>query len=187
MKHKSPILGAALALALCAGAAHADPKNGISVNGGLVSSSTTTTVTAGLFRGLAYSYTGSGLSLGVDYQFALNEHLSFNPFLMTSGEGISGIGNNVSGNHGILGLQLRYWLGDAFFGGHLGSYSETLTNYNFNLSTRASGGGAGLVAGWENPNGGLYVLAQFDSAKLNYTNTDTKLKDVRLSVGYRWK
>ncbi len=186
MKHKSPVLGAALALALCAGTVHAEPKNGFSVNGGLISSSTNVTITSGFFNGLTGSYSSSGLSLGLDYQFTLTESLSLNPFLMTSGESVSQA-NNVSASHGILGVQLRYWIGDAFIGAHLASYSEVLKYNNLGISTNASGGGAGLAAGWENPNGGLYVLAQFDSAKLNYTNTNTKFADVRLSVGYRWK
>lgn len=144
------------------------------------------TVTGPFLNGLTGSYSSSGLSLGLDYQFALTDSLSLNPFLMTSGESVSNV-NNVTATHGILGLQLRYWIGDAFVGGHLASYSETLKFGNTGISANASGGGAGLVAGWENPNGGLYVLGQLDSAKLGYANTDTKFNDVRLSVGYRWK
>jgi hypothetical protein len=188
---KSQLLGAALGLALCAGAAQAAPESGFSVNGGLISSSVTTTIvgTGTFLDGTSYSYSGSGLSLGLDYQIALNHSLSLNPFLMLSGETISGLGNNITGNHDILGLQLRYWIGDAFVGGHIGSYSETVTanGNNVSLSTHASGPGGGLVAGWENPNGGIYVMGQLDSAKLNYSYTDTRLTDVRLSVGYRWK
>lgn len=190
MKHKTQLLGAALALAMFAGTAQAAPQNGFSVNGGLISSSVNTTVTGGLFTGLAYSYSGSGLSLGMDYQIALGQNFSLNPFLMLSGETISGLGNNITGNHSILGLQARYWFAQGVFvGGHVGSYSETVTanGTNVTVSTSASGPGAGLVAGWENPNGGLYFMGQIDSAKLNYTNTDTKMTDVRLSVGYRWK
>jgi hypothetical protein len=188
MKRNSQLLGAALALAVCAGTAHAAPENGFSVNGGLVASGTAVTITGGVFKGVAYSYSGSGLSLGVDYQFALGQHFSLNPFLMSSGEAISGLGNSVSGGHGIVGLQGRFWFGSGgFIGAHIGSYSETVTFNKYNISTNASGPGGGLVAGWENPAGGIYVLGQVDSAKLNYVNTDTKYADVRLSVGYRWK
>ncbi|HKB60147.1 MAG TPA: hypothetical protein VKC56_08905 [Gallionellaceae bacterium] len=189
MKRKLQLLGAVLTLALCAGAADAAPKNGFSVNGGLISSSVTTTIvgTGTALDGVSYSYNGSGLSVGFDYQFALNDNLTLNPFVMLSGENISGLGNNITGNHSILGLQLRYWIGDVFIGGHIGGYSETVTNNNYNLSTNASGPGGGLVAGWENPNGGIYMMGQLDSAKLNYGYTDTRLTDVRLSVGDRWK
>lgn len=186
MKRKPLILLGTALLALCAGTAQAAPKNGFSVNGGLINSSTSVTVTGPFLTGLTGSYKSSGISLGLDYQFALTESLSLNPFLMTSGESVSNV-NNVSSNHGILGLQLRYWIGDAFVGAHIGSYSEMLKFGNTGISTSASGGGAGLVAGWENPAGGLYVMGQLDSAKLNVTNTDTKLSGVRLSVGYRWK
>ncbi len=178
MKRNSLILGTAL-LALCAGTAQAAPKNGFSVNGGLVNS----TMNTNLFG----FYVSGGISLGLDYQIALSENFSLNPFLMTSGEGVSGLGNNVSANHGILGLQLRYWVGNAFFGAHIGHYSETLNYNNIGISTNASGGGAGLVAGWENPDGGLYVMGQVDSATINYSNANTTLGAFRFSVGYRWK
>lgn len=188
MKYKSQVLGASLVLALCAGTAYAGPQNGFSINGGLISSNTSTTVTGGFFNGLSYSYSGAGLSLGIDYQFALGNNFSLNPFLMTSGETISGLGSNIVGGHAILGLQARLWLSEAMFvGGHIGSYSETLSNPNMNLQTSASGPGAGLVVGWENPYTGVYVMGQVDSATLNYAGTDTKLTDARLSIGYRWK
>lgn len=193
MKRKSPLLGAALVLALCAGTAHAEPKNGFSVNGGVVSSTTSQTYNTGLFAGQTLTYKGGGLSLGLDYQFAINEHFSINPFLMTSGESVSVNNvtfNNVSANHGILGVQFRYWPnGGAYVGGHIGSYSEQI-NYTFNnvtYHTNASGGGVGLVAGWENPAGGFYVQGQLDSAKFGYSNANTKFTDARLSIGYRWK
>lgn len=186
MKRKSLILLATLALST--GTAYASPRDGFSVNAGLISSSTSTTITSGFFNGLSYSYSGSGLSLGVDYQIALSNHFSLNPFLMTSGEAVSGLGSNISGGHGILGLQARFWFAQGIFaGGHIGSYSEVLNDNNYNLQTTASGPGVGLIAGWEDPNSGLYVFGQVDSAKLNYADTDTKLTDIRLSIGYRWK
>lgn len=194
MKRKSIILGAALLalLALCAGTAQAAPQNGFSLNGGFISSSTDQTYTTGLFTGQTLTYKGGGISLGLDYQFVINENFSINPFLMTSGETVS-VNNvtlyNVTSNHGILGVQFRYWIGDVYVGGHIGSYSEQL-NYrigNAGFSTNASGGGAGLVAGWENPNGGFYVQGQLDSSKPKYTNANTKLIGTRLSLGYRWK
>jgi hypothetical protein len=121
--------------------------------------------------------------LGLDYQFAINNQFSISPFLMSSGESSSV--NNLTAGHGILGAQLRYWAGDMFFGGHLGNYSEVFTNNGTSIS--GSGGGAGLVAGWENPNGGMYVMGQVDSATVKYSTFDIKFTASRLSVGYRWK
>jgi hypothetical protein len=77
-----------------------------------------------------------------------------------------------------------------FFGGHLGGYSEVLTasSGSVSASLSGSGGGAGLVAGWEKPDGGWYVMGQLDSATIKYSGfADTKLSAFRLSAGYRWK
>jgi len=160
----------------------AEPKNGFGLNAGLVSHSRDC-------GGCAGSST-SGLSIGLDYQFALSDNWSISPFLMTSGE----TSKNVPGttvNHGILGAQLRYWAGDMFFGGHLGSYSEVITATvgSISASISGSGGGAGLVAGWEKPDGGLYVMGQLDSATIDYPSptADVKFSAFRLSAGYRWK
>lgn len=162
------------------GTAFANPQNGFSLNAG--SASHTMTPQSG-----GSSYSTSGLSLGLDYQIALANKFSLSPFLMTSAESTNV--SNVTAGHGILGLQLRYWAGNMFFGGHVGSYSEvqTLTIGSATVSTSGSGGGAGLVAGWENPNGGFYVMGQLDSANIKYSTAETKLAGFRLSIGYRWK
>lgn len=171
------LLNTAILFVLLTGTAMADPKNGFSLNAGVSSHSRDCGVCAGSST--------SGLSIGADYQFALSDTLSISPFLMSSGETAS----NTSGTtyaHGILGAQLRYWAGDMFFGGHLGSYTEVLTNGGLSLS--GSGGGAGLVAGWEKPDGGLYVMGQLDSATVKYSGfNDIKFSALRLSAGYRWK
>lgn len=177
MKLREMLLKAVALLALSTGAAAASPQNGFSLNAGLASHSRDC-------GGCAGSST-SGLSIGLDYQFALSDKFSVNPFLMSSGESSSNL-PGVGVGHGILGVQLRYWAGDAFFGGHIGSYSEVLTDGMVSLS--GSGGGAGLVAGWENPNGGMYMMGQVDSATAKYSGlTDIKFSALRLSIGYRWK
>jgi hypothetical protein len=180
MKIRNLLLNSAILFAMLTGTAVAEPKNGFGLNAGLASHS--------LQDQCAYSscgsYSSSGLSLGLDYQFALSDKFSLSPFLMTSAESTSASGINAS--HGIFGAQLRYWAGDMFFGGHLGGYSEVLTSGSMSLT--GSGGGAGLVAGWEKPDGGVYVMGQLDSATLKWTGfADTKLSAFRLSVGYRWK
>ena len=177
MKMRYTLLNTAMLFALLTGTAMADPKNGFSLNAGLASHNREC-------GGCTGSST-SGLSLGLDYQFALSNNLSISPFLMTSVETSSNVSGTTVG-HGILGGQLRYWAGDMFFGGHLGSYSEVLATGGLSLS--GSGGGAGLVAGWENPDGGMYVMGQVDSATVNYSGlSDIKFSAFRLSLGYRWK
>lgn len=179
---KLTALPAMLALfAMGTGSAHADPKDGFGVNGGL---------TAQHMTSPAGNYQGNGLSLGVDYQIALSSSFSLNPFLMSSTENTSGtVAPWTHAAHGILGLQIRYWIDNVFIGAHLGSYGETLsvTNGNVTTSSAASGGGGGLVAGWEKPDGGLFVMGQLDSANIKYQTYTSKLSGFRLSIGYRWK
>jgi hypothetical protein len=160
--------------------AAAEPRNGFGLDAGMASFNMTP-------QSGTTTYSSSGLSLGMDYQIALSKRFSLSPFLMTSGEASSV--SNVTIGHGILGLQLRYWAGNVFFGGHIGSYSEvqTATIGSVTVSASGSGGGAGLVAGWENPNGGFFAMGQLDSANISYSTGDTKLAGFRLSLGYRWK
>jgi hypothetical protein len=182
MKIKNLLFNATVLFVLLTGTAMAEPKNGFGLNAGLASHTMKDQCA------FCSSYNSSGLSLGLDYQFALSDKISLSPFLMSSGESTSSSG--VTAGHGILGLQLRYWTGDMFFGGHVGSYSEVLTASagSLSVSSSGSGGGAGLVAGWEKPDGGLYVMGQLDSATVRYSGfSDTKLSGFRLSVGYRWK
>lgn len=177
MKSRNMLLNTAMLFTLLTGTALAGPQNGFGLNAGLVGHSRDC--------GGCVADSTSGLSLGLDYQFALSDNLSISPFLMTSAESNSNASGTVVG-HGILGAQLRYWAGDMFFGGHLGGYSEVITNGGLSLS--GSGGGAGLVAGWENPDGGLYVMGQLDSATIEYSGlADIKFSAFRLSMGYRWK
>lgn len=180
MKIRNIVIHTAILFALFTGTAVAEPKNGFGLNAGLASHNMKDQCTS------CTSYSSSGLSLGLDYQIAFAQQFSISPFLMGSSESTSVSG--VSAGHGILGAQLRYWVGDMFFGGHLGNYSEVLSNGGTSIS--GSGGGAGLVAGWEKPDGGLYVMGQLDSATVKWSNSiyaDTKISAFRLSVGYRWK
>ncbi len=89
----------------------------------------------------------------------------------------------------MFGLQFRYWISDVFIGAHLANYNEVLsyTVGNVTTSTSVSGGGLGLVLGWENPNGRMFVVGQLDSANLKYPTSTNKLSGFRLSLGYRWK
>jgi hypothetical protein len=183
MKKSHVLAATVLALGLGAGAAHAEPKSGLGVNAGLVASR--------MNDPLAGSYQSSGLSLGLDYQFALSDSLSINPFLMTSREPASGnaIAAGTTAAHGMFGLEMRYWIGSAFVGGHLFTQSEVLsiTNGNVTTSTNANGGGLGLVGGWEDPHSGLYVMGQLDGGRVHYPASTTKVSELRLSIGYRWK
>lgn len=177
MKNLNLLLSFVGLFALFVGVVSAEPRDGFGLNAGLASHSRDC-------NGCAGSST-SGLSLGVDYQFALTDKFSISPFLMSSSESSQNV-SDTTVSHGIFGAQLRYWIGDMYLGGHLGSYSEVLTSGAMSLT--GTGGGAGLAGGWEQPDGGLYVMGQFDSATVKYTElADIKFSAFRLSVGYRWK
>lgn len=138
-------------------------------------------------------YSSSGLSLGIDYQFGVADSFSINPFLISAGERVSGGISDTTAGHGILGVEGRFWFNPEFFlGAHIGSYTEVLQSNASNVSTSASGGGAGLTLGWENSAkgssfGGVFVALQLDKAKIHYDNADTELSGARLHIGYRWK
>ena len=164
----------------------AGPLNGFSINAGGVSNSMSATLNAG---GSPYSYISSGLSVGLDYQIAMSENISLNPFLMYSSESTSGtLKSGTTAGHGIFGLQLRYWINDVYIGGHFASYSEALVNSASNpTTTSGTGGGGGVVVGWEPANSKWYLMGQYDSANIKYTDADVKLTGARISIGYRWK
>lgn len=183
MKKRFVWATAVMALGLGAGPAHAKPASGLGVNAGLVASRMNDPIVG--------SYQSNGLSLGLDYQFALSNSLSINPFLMTSGEPASGtaIAAGTHAAHSMMGLEMRYWIGSAFVGGHLFAQSEVLsiTNGNVTTSTNANGGGLGVVGGWQDPNSGLYLMGQLDGGRVHYPASTTKVSEIRLSIGYRWK
>jgi hypothetical protein len=169
-------------LALNAGTARAEVKSGFGLFGGYVNYNNSTTFKPGYGSG-TFTYSSSGVSVGIDYQFAVSDSVSINPFLMSSRESSSVPGATAS--HGILGLGVRYWPSDVFVGAHIGNYSEVLTNSS-GASSSATGLGAGFMVGWESKNG-LMLLMQTDRATQSYTDSDVVLVAVRLQIGYRWK
>lgn len=175
-----------VAALIAAGNAYAAPKNGFGVNIGASSQSMDGSLKA-QYGGYDVSYTSSGLSLGADYQIALSDTFSLNPFLMSSSENTSGdLKSGTTVGHGILGLQLRHWLDDFFIGGQIARYTEALV-YDGGSTTTGAGTGFGIAAGWEKADGGLFILCQLDKASLAYSDADVNLTGFRLSVGYRWK
>ncbi len=192
-------LNALMLLLIAAGNAFAAPESGFGLNAGMTSNRMSGTASP---AGTAYSYSSSGLSVGMDYQFALSDSFSINPiFMISSGESLtstlqagtmfSGAQPPDSAGHGIFGLQLRYWIDDFFIGGHVGSYAEFLssTNSNTNTSTTTVGEGIGrgLVLGWAPSSSKWFLMGQIDTANIGYTNANVKLTGTRVSIGYRWK
>jgi len=172
---------------LVSGHAEAEsPANGFGLFGGVVRYSMTA---KSIVDGSSYDSSGVGVTLGLDYQFSLNDNISINPFAMSTSENPSGhlAGYNVDRvGHGILGVQGRYWMQDQIFiGADIGLYSE---GYNIRDDyTRASGDGYGLAVGWESKISGLIASVRYDRATVGYSNVDVELSGIRLHVGYRWK
>jgi hypothetical protein len=186
MKKTLVVLMAVVVGIFCATAGEAAPKTGFGLDFGLASNSMEGTFVSGPGNGIQYSYSSSGLSIGIDYQIAVNDQFSINPFLMSSSESVSGdLISGTRAGHGILGLEGRFWMDQVFLGLHVADYSEVLTNPNA-VSISGSGTGFGLTAGWEDDHGGLFVMGQIDKASLTYADSDNKLTGFRFSVGHRW-
>jgi len=90
-------------LAFLAGTAVAEPRNGFGLNAAWPA-------TTGNAVDVPVKH--FGLSLGIDYQFALSDKWSISPFddIRESVKNVS----DVTAGHGILGAQLRYWAGSVF-------------------------------------------------------------------------
>lgn len=178
----------AAAIIFCAGTGEAAPRTGFGFHFGLASHSIEGTFKQGqgAASGMSYSYSSSGLSIGIDYQIAVSDAISLSPFLTSSSESVSGdLTSGTTAGHGILGLEGRYWLDRVFIGGHLARYTEVLANPS-RSNIGGSGTGFGLATGWEDDHGGLFVMGQVDKATLAYSDSDNDLTGFRLSVGYRW-
>ena len=182
----------ALLLLIAAGNALAEPGSGFGLSIGAANSSMNGTTTA---TGATYSYSSSGLSVGMDYQIALFKNFSINPMLMSSGEDVSGTNQaSNAGGHAILGLQLRYWMDDFFIGGQVGKYGEVLSSSTSTgggttttTDTAVGGSGRGVVVGWAPSKSKWFVMGQFDTADLDNASTKVKFTGTRASIGYRWK
>jgi len=185
MKKRHILFNTTILLALPTGTAAAAPQKGFSLDFGIARH----TIKPDCY--LCVTST-RGNSYGMDVQIPVSDKLSINPFLMMSSEftNVNIPDSKVSANHMILGVQLRYWVNNIFFGGHVGRYVESIEISSGPKLSYVSGGGwgLGLVAGWESPNSGWYMMGQVDSAVLKYLSPpDNKLSGFRLSVGYRWK
>jgi hypothetical protein len=176
-------------LTVCVGNALAEPKSGFGFNTGWTSNKMSGVA---IPSGTAYSYdsVSTAPGAGLDYQFAISDRLSFNPFLMATREDANGT-TLQSGTfliHSLVGLQFRYWINNMFIGGHVDDYVEDVypTSSATTASSVGSGLGKGLVVGWEN-SGGEYIMAQVDAANISNSSSNVNLTGFRISAGWRWK
>lgn len=124
----------------------------------------------------------TGVSLGGDAQFTLNDRWSLNPCLYVSAEGASG-SQRVS--DGLGGIQVRHWQGNWFLGGQI-FYHDRLLSQDGGLLSSQYGPGLGAVTGWEGPSGWI-VDAQVDALEGQFFSPDDRRTALRVHVGYRWR
>lgn len=170
----------------------AGPKMGFGVAIGAGS----TTGTATFHGGATETYTIQGLGLGADYQWPISDKFSAGVFLRADTGSVSGDASTLydKGTSQGLGGEFRYWIGQAFVGGLLGTALTSLTSSTSSKSSlSASGGGIGAVAGYEWL-AGLHILLSLESASLSgtlkagSTSTTFTAKETRslLLIGYRF-
>ncbi len=81
-------------------------------------------------------YGSAGIGIGGGFQEKISDACSVSGFLLSSFEVVHGSGAaGRDAGHGVLGVQLRFWVGDLFAGAQLGIYSETLLDSSSNPIT----------------------------------------------------
>ncbi len=184
MKKFSVLFLVVLAALLPASQALAQPGSGFGLFGGVARHDMEGTFTQPPLTGIQFNYESSGVSIGIDWQFEISDSFTINPFLMSSSESFSG-DINADGGHAILGVSFRFWFDGLFLGPHVGSYNEVLED-NTGNTIDASGTGIGVMIGWQDESGFL-LMAQYDTASLEYVDADVDLTGIRLQAGFRWK
>jgi len=159
--------------------------DGFGVSAGVSNFSSSGSISSGTYGGESFSVSGSGISLGIDYQIALMKDLTVNPFLSLSNESASSDQlSYTSASHTRLGAHLLYHKEQYYFGGHLAQTSESFSG-GTGSEASGSGVGFGLIGGWERENG-LIVSAQFDSAPIDFDDGSSDVTGILIKVGYRW-
>lgn len=161
-------IGLIAASVFLSGIAVAAPQNGIGVYLGMIGATQNNSVNS------------SGLSLGVDAQFVLNDNWSLAPYLMVSSER-DNASHTVS--DGLAGVSLRRWFGEWFAGPQVFEH-DLIVMSNGTVNSSAYGLSGGLVAGFEYANGwGAEAQADlFESTMVRGVQRNA----LRLHLTYRW-
>ena len=126
----------------------------------------------------------------IDYQFALGESFSFLLFA-TENMNEGALPDNKKYEYykaGIMGAELRFWLGPLFVGVHGGQYFltwiESLSSYTgINWS-----GGTGFGLGLESESGWSLGFYSENSEKIDFEDfPDQRVEGNRIIIGYRWR
>jgi hypothetical protein len=170
------------------------PKQGFAVAVGAGS-------TSGTYKpsvGASSTYAFRGVALEVDYQWRISDKFSVLALASVYGGSVEGDAKSAynDGTSTGLGGEVRYWIGQAFVGGLLTTASTILKDTKTNHpSVNASGGGAGIVGGYEWLSG-WHVFVSLESASLSGktasgpTTTSTSFSSTEsralLMAGYRF-
>ena len=126
----------------------------------------------------------------IDYQFALGESFSLLIFA-TENMNEGSLPNDTEYEYykaGIIGAELKLWLGPFYIGIHGGQYYltwiETLSSYTgINLSS-----GTGFGLGLEVESGWSLGLYNENSEKIDFKDLpDQRVEGNRIIIGYRWR
>ena len=162
-----------LLVALWGSQAQAAPDNGFGVYLGAVSSSDSS----------LYGNSHGGL-VAVDTQFFVDEHWSFDPYLLLDSESSD---HSYDVENGEGGLQARYWMGDGFIAPQF-LFHDTLLKQGGTIGGSLYGPGIGLAAGWEGDSHWTVMLAaNVYRLASGYGAPATTRSEAMLLFGYRWK
>jgi hypothetical protein len=154
--------------------AQAAPDNGFGFYAGAVSSRDSS----------LYGNSNGGL-VDVDAQFILDEHWSFNPYLLLDSESTD---HSFDLENGEGGLQARYWMGGSAFVAAQFLFHDTLLKQGGTVGTSLYGPGIGAAAGWEGDSHWTVMLsANVFRLAGTYGGTATTRSEAMLLIGYRWK
>ena len=125
-----------------------------------------------------------------DYQWPLSSWLSTSLMVHESGgEGTMPTKSEYKYyKSGIIGLQLKIWMGPLYLGVHGGQYYLTWIESMSAYSGIQQAGGSGYSIGFETSSG--WFLAAFSDQSETFSfdeMPDQRVKGNRVMLGYRWK
>jgi len=126
----------------------------------------------------------------IDYQFALGESLSFLLFAAENAN-VGSLPKKKEYEYykaGILGAELRLWLGLLYIGIHGGQYYLTWIESMSSYSGISWSGGTGFGLGLEGESGWSLGVYSEISEKIDFKDLpDQRAEGTRIIVGYRWQ
>jgi len=126
----------------------------------------------------------------IDYQFALGESFSL---LLFATENMSegSLPDNTEYEYykaGIIGAELRFWLGPLYIGIHGGQYYLTWIESLSSYTGINSSGGTGFGLGLEGESGWSLGFYSENSEKIDFKDfPDQRVEGNRIIIGYRWR